>query len=237
MPLNEKQIRQLLAPINPKRVLKDGKGNAHLAANDVIAHLNRLFGFTGWHKEVLSCECIFEMPNAKNNGRWDVCYKAQVRLTIKDPDGEVVAIYEDGSTGSAQNQTRGDGHDLAMKSAISLALKRAAKDLGDQLGLSLYSKGQLTAIVKATLVGLPDEEAKEDVQADVEQVVSMGIDEVDRDEDEAREVALATLRSVCAKDGLDMNAVALAFDGDLKTAKPEDIAAYTILIQQGAVQL
>jgi hypothetical protein len=239
MGFSPKQVKQLLAPINPKRVLRDGKGNAHVAQQDITAHLNRVFGFGNWTKEVLSVELVFEDQYQKDGKpRWAVCYKALVRLIIKDENGNVVCRYDDGSMGSSQGMpNRADAHDLAYKSAISLSTKRAAKDLGDQFGLSLYNKGQMTALVGGTLVGLPDEPVKEDVQEDVEQVVSLGNDEVDRDEDFAREAALSTLRTICATDGLDMNAVALAFDGDLKTAKAEDIAAYTTLVQTGAVQL
>jgi hypothetical protein len=75
-----------------------------------------------------------------------------MRLTIRDEHGKEVCHYEDGSTATAQNQTLGDAHDLAMKSAISLAKKRAAINLGDQFGLSLYNKGQMSALVKGTLV-------------------------------------------------------------------------------------
>jgi len=107
-----------------------------------------------------------------------VCYLAKVRLTIRNAGGEIVCHYEDGSTATAQNQTRGDAHDLAFKSALSLAKKRAAVYLGDQFGLSLYNKGQMRALVKGTLV-LPavEEDADEDqidVQDDIEQQVSLG---------------------------------------------------------------
>lgn len=188
MSLTSGQVSQLLAPINPRRVLRDGKGNAHVSQQDVTAHLIRVFGFTGWDKEVLSVELVFEQENPKNklnkpndpkvqNG-WDVCYRALVRLTVKDPDGNVVTVKEDGSAATAMNQSRGDAHDLAYKSAISLSTKRAAKDLGDQFGLSLYNKGQLTALVMGTLV---NGEVDGDIQEGVEQQVSMGNDEVDHE--------------------------------------------------------
>ena len=48
MAFTDVQIKQLLQPINPKRVLRDGKGNAHVAQQDVTAHLTRIFGFGGW---------------------------------------------------------------------------------------------------------------------------------------------------------------------------------------------
>ena len=56
------------------------------------------------------------------------------------------------ATGSANNlPSRGDAHDFAIKNADSYALKRAAKDLGDQFGLSLYNKGSLEPVVRTSV--------------------------------------------------------------------------------------
>ena len=179
MGFTAEQIEQLLQPIRSERVLADGKGNAHVSQQDITAHLTRVFGFGHWDTDLLTCDLVFE-DHRDGNGRYDVCYRATVRLTVRDPDGKTVCHYEDGSTGTAQNQKRGDAHDLAMKSAISLALKRCAKSLGDQFGLSLYNKGQRTALVKGTLVR-PGVEAPKDVQDGVEQQVSLGTDETAHD--------------------------------------------------------
>lgn len=173
------QIEQLLQPIRNERVLADPNGNAHVSQQDITAHLTRVFGFGNWDTDILSCDLVFEDAR-DGKGRFDVCYRATVRLTVKDPEGNEVCHYEDGSTGMAQNQRRGAGHDLAMKSAISLSLKRCAKSLGDQFGLSLYNKGQRTALVKGTLVR-PGVEAPVDVQEGVEQQVSLGTDETAHD--------------------------------------------------------
>lgn len=181
------QVDQLLRPINRNRVLRDGKGHSHVSQQDVTAHLIRMFGFGSFDTDIVSVECVFEHERVDKNGvatgRWDCCYRALMRLTIKDQDGKEVCHYEDGSTAFAQNQTRGDAHDLAYKSALSLAKKRAAINLGDQFGLSLYNKGQLAALVGGTLV-LPDgESTTDDVQDGVPPQVSLGNDEVDRDLD------------------------------------------------------
>lgn len=180
MGFTPEQVDQLLQPINPSRVLADGKGNAHVSQQDVTAHLIRVFGFGNWDTELLSCDVVFEDPR-DGKGRFDVCYRATVRLTIKDSEGNEVCHYEDGSTGTAQNQKRGDAHDLAMKSAISLALKRCAKSLGDQFGLSLYNKGQRAALVRGTIVHPRGDEAPKDVQDGVPQQVSLGVDETAHD--------------------------------------------------------
>jgi hypothetical protein len=190
---NAQQTLQLLAPIRTNRVLADGKGHSHVSQQDITAHLIRVFGFGSFDTDIVSVECVFEQERADKNGvltgRFDVCYRALLRLTIRDEHGLEVCHYEDGSTATAQNQTRGDAHDLAYKSALSLAKKRAAINLGDQFGLSLYNKGQTDALVRGTLV-LPtkpegDEKPPGDVQEGVAQQVSLGNDEIDREGDAA----------------------------------------------------
>lgn len=190
MSLTAKQIAQLLKPIHRNRVLRDGKGHAHVSQQDVIAHLIRVFGFCNFDVEVRDTQLVFEdnavdkKTNKPNPHRWDVCYRSMARLTLRGPDGWELAHYEDGSTGTALNQTRGDAHDLAFKSSISLAIKRCAKDLGDQFGLSLYNKGQLTGLVMGTLVmpGAASGAEVGDMQDGVERQVSMGNDEVEYDD-------------------------------------------------------
>lgn len=171
------QVEQLLKPVHMSRVMRDGKGHAHLSQQDVTAHLIRVFGFGNFDTEVISVECIFEHNRLTSDGklsaRWDVGYRALVRLTVRNPDGVRVCSYENGSTATAQNQSLGDAHDLAFKSAISLALKRCAINLGDQFGLSLYNKGQMAPLVIGTLAGVVDSD-DDDIQAGVPEQVTDG---------------------------------------------------------------
>ena len=159
MPLTNEQIEVLLRPIKPGRVMI-ANGQSHIPMYDVDAHLTRVFGFGGWDKEILSLNLVSEEPtmtkgydNSPPKDAWAVTYSCTMRLTIKDPRGEVVSRYDDGSCGSSTQPQRGEAHDMAMKSAISYALKRCAKDLGDQFGLSLYNRGDVSALVGKTLVG------------------------------------------------------------------------------------
>jgi len=147
-----------------------------------------VFGFGGWDKEILSLDLVHEHmdPNAsggKNNPPrpgWWVTYRCVMRLTIKDPDGNPIARYEDAATGSAQNMPGvGDAHDFAVKNAVSYAVKRCAKDLGDQFGLSLYNKGQTKALVGLTLVmpGAEGDERNVDVESSSPAPLVLGNDE------------------------------------------------------------
>lgn len=186
----EEQVVRLLAPIKQNRVLRDGKGHSHVSQQDITAHLIRMFGFGNFDIEVKDVALLFEQERFDKEGnfagRYDVAYRALIRLTVRDPEGHMVAVYENGSTATAQNQSRGDGHDLAYKSAISLSIKRAAIALGDQFGLSLYNKGQLAPLVIATVVNGPKHDG--DVQDKIPQQVSLGNDEIDPEPDE-REIA------------------------------------------------
>lgn len=189
--LNARQIHQLLQPINRNRVLK-ANGQSHLSQQDVTAHLTRILGFGHYQTDILETTLIFEQPTVKIPdgrteplpNRFDVCYRASVRLTIFDEYMRYITHWEDVSTGDAQNTTRADAHDLALKSAISLAKKRCTINLGDQFGLSLYNKGQTDALVINTMT--PHEwwreleaeqhegQQQSDMQAGVPQQTSLG---------------------------------------------------------------
>jgi recombination DNA repair RAD52 pathway protein len=146
MTVASKQLETLFKPVNPVRVQVLDKNHKFLEAWDVIAHLTRIFGPLGWDKEVLREELVFETGESK----FTVCYRATVRLTVRSKLGTKVS--EDVATGTAVNQpSRGDAHDLALKTAVSDALKRCAKDLGNQFGLSLYNEGSLASVVGSSL--------------------------------------------------------------------------------------
>jgi hypothetical protein len=151
--LTREQYDFLVKPLAASRV-GQLKGQSHVEAWDVRRHLTRIFGFAGWDGEIIECTLVHE-NGAEKNGRvgWTVVYRVLYRLTIKDPQGNVVAHFEDAATGDAINlPSIGDAHDFALKTAMSQALKRCAVNLGDQFGLSLYNKGGTGAVVVRSLV-------------------------------------------------------------------------------------
>lgn len=183
MSLNNAQRAQLLRPLNSGRV-KKREGMSYLEAFDVKAHLTRIFGFGGWSAEVLSSDLVFEELAAKANKsgkfNWDVAYKVVLRLTIHGigPDGCDVT-YTEAAIGASHQPDRGEAHDMAVKTAESDALKRAAINLGTQFGLSLYANGATRDIVGRTLdlaidvaddtqQDLPDAIVNEDTPKDAE---------------------------------------------------------------------
>lgn len=184
--LRQEQVDKLLAPIKPHRV-HVAQQQSHVPAYDVIAHLTRIFGWGGWSNEILSLDLVSEriVPDEKNPDKvrcW-VTYRCVMRLVIFDPDGQQVCSFDDAATGSAQNMpTVGDAHDFACKNAVSYAIKRCAKNLGDQFGLSLYNRGQTDALVGITLV-MPDRDGapRADVESAAPVPQSLGNDETEPD--------------------------------------------------------
>jgi recombination DNA repair RAD52 pathway protein len=162
--LSDLQIAQLLRPVDPDRVGSDGKGFAHMEAWDIRRYLIRIFGFGGHDTDLLESTliaetCIPDHQKKDKNGRpygnpfdaWTVIYRVAVRLSVK-VDGIELGHWHGIATGDATNQpSRADAHDLALKTADSQALKRAATNLGDQFGLSLYNKGRLSPVVQSSL--------------------------------------------------------------------------------------
>lgn len=150
MTLTPRQQEILLRPLNQSRVAQrkggGGKALSYLEAWDVKAHLIRVFGFGGFDAEVLSADLAYEDQTGTN---WSVGYKVILRLTIHS----LGCTYTEAAVGMAQLPSRGEAHDMAVKTAESDALKRAAINLGDQFGLSLYNNGSLQPVVKQTLTG------------------------------------------------------------------------------------
>lgn len=170
--LTDKQIAYLARGIAPGRVAKV-QGMAHLEAWDVRRYLIKVFGYGGWDFEVRETEMVShvaEERQRKSDGKpytaHTVIYRVTGRLTVKDTTGAVVAVYDDAATGDGPNQpSLADAHDLALKTAVSQALKRCAVNLGDQFGLSLYNKGAVEPVVNWTLVPEVGELEREEVES------------------------------------------------------------------------
>ena len=154
MGLTPQQHEQLLKPLNSTRVakrsLKTGKSLSYLEAWDVRAHLIRIFGFGGWSADTLEAVQVYE---DNESGKWSVGWKVTLRLTIHMYPFQ--PSYTESAIGFSTQGARGEANDMALKTAASDALKRAAMNLGTQFGLSLYDDGATRDVVMKTLVG-PD---------------------------------------------------------------------------------
>lgn len=144
MSLNQAQIEQLLKGINPNRVAQrrggGGKSLSYVEAFDIKAHMIRIFGYAEWNWDVTAADLVFEEHDGRN---WNVGYRVIGRLTIHSTG----ATYTEAAVGIASLPSRGEAHDMAVKTGESDAFKRAAINLGDQFGLSLYKNGQTSPVV------------------------------------------------------------------------------------------
>lgn len=117
---------------------RDGGGGRKLSYLEgfyVIDRLNKVFGNLNWHNEITDVRAI---TNKTAKGEFPA-YLVKVRLAIRGADGTLTIKegYGYGSDKSTQNS-----HELAMKEAVTDALKVAAKNLGMSMGLALYDKTQ-----------------------------------------------------------------------------------------------
>jgi len=151
MPLTNAQIDQLLKGINPNRVASrkggGGKSLAYVEAYDIKAHMIRIFGFAEWSWDVLSADLAYAIPPTEGQRNHQVGYRVIGRLTILSTG----ATYTEAAVGMANLPDVGEAHDMAVKTAESDAFKRAAINLGDQFGLSLYKNGQTSPVVIGTI--------------------------------------------------------------------------------------
>jgi recombination DNA repair RAD52 pathway protein len=112
-----------------------GRTLSYLQGHYVIDRLNKVLGHLNWDKEITE---LREIPGGKLP-----MYLAKVRLTVRyvHPETGPTAVTKEGY-GYGSGKSDNHPHELAVKEAVTDALKVAAKDLGMSMGLALYSKDQ-----------------------------------------------------------------------------------------------
>jgi len=149
--ITAEQYEILLKPLAASRVATRtaaGRSLAYVEAWDIKAHLIRIFGFGGWSWRVQDVTLAFEDVETKDGKtRYSVGYRVTGILSIASLDCE----YAEAAVGFATLPQRGEAHDMAVKTAESDALKRAAINLGTQFGLSLYNNGSRHDVIGHTL--------------------------------------------------------------------------------------
>jgi DNA recombination protein Rad52 len=140
MAFSEAQTRLLSGKLNRRHVrTRESRGQvlSYVDGWRVIAEANRVFGFEGWDREIVWCECVWE------DGRRDpkaCAYAARVRIRVRAGDG---IVYREGSgVGNGTGATLGEAHENALKEAETDAMKRALTTFGNLFGLALYDKEQ-----------------------------------------------------------------------------------------------
>lgn len=152
----EAVIKELDTRIPPDLIKKrKGGGNLELSyieGHEVIRQLNRILGHGNWQSNVKTLNFTAEKPISKKDYKsgkevtgFGVSAFATVEVTALI--GEKSVTFSDVGAGKGVDYGMGlDAHESAGKEAVTDAFKRAARHLGERLGLCLYDKGYLQDI-------------------------------------------------------------------------------------------
>lgn len=138
-----------------------GRSLSYLAGHYVIGRLNEIFGNLGWASDVKRLEVVHQ-GTVERFGKTThtVHYMALVRLVVQGPDGAATEHTDVGYGDGSDKDNPGKAHELAMKEAITDAIKRCAKNLGGSVGLYLYDKDQANVEEDAPAEAAPKQESK-----------------------------------------------------------------------------
>ena len=136
----------LVQPIDPSLVSqrkgRGGKTFDYLEGHAVIDQANRIFGFGGWGYELageVTLRRIETVDTQTGEVKVSLGYSAPVRVTVAGAlprtDIGVHPVTEDNF----------DGHDTAMKGAVTDGMKRAFRSFGVQFGNGFYGDQQPAA--------------------------------------------------------------------------------------------
>ncbi len=140
---SKEQIETLNQELENSRIKSREKGNVSLSyieGFDVIDTANLIFGYGNWSYLISSLTQVSQEQN--HNQNFVVCYKAVVKLIIKDENHTKSTSRQDVGFGTGTAKTLADSHENAGKEAVTDALKRAMRSFGNQFGNSLYDKGR-----------------------------------------------------------------------------------------------
>ena len=138
---NKNQLASLSQELELNRIKTREKGNINLSyieGFDVIDTANLIFGYGNWSYLISSLTQVSQEQN--HNQNFVVCYKAVVKLIVKDENHSKSTSRQDVGFGTGTAKTLADSHENAGKEAVTDALKRAMRSFGNQFGNSLYDK-------------------------------------------------------------------------------------------------
>jgi hypothetical protein len=141
------QLAALASPLDPARICTRKQGRAsvpYLKGWAVIEEANAIFGFDGWQRQTLACQCVTQAERPIGEERkpgWGVTYIARVRITVF-AGSRGLLIREGTGAGHGYDTDLGLAHESAIKEAETDAMKRALVTFGARFGLSLYDRHQ-----------------------------------------------------------------------------------------------
>ena len=129
----------LSQPLDPALVSqrrgRAGRTFSYIEGHTVIDEANAIFGYGGWGYEVVGDVTLREIENV-DTGTGEVklirAYSAPVRVTVPGaPPRTDIGFH-------AVAEETPDGHETAVKGAVTDGLKRALRSFGDRFGNGLY---------------------------------------------------------------------------------------------------
>ncbi|WP_323586104.1 Rad52/Rad22 family DNA repair protein [Aliarcobacter butzleri] len=140
---NKNQLASLNQELDSSRIKTREKGNINLSyieGFDVIDTANLIFGYGNWSYLISKLEQVSQEQN--HNQNYVVCYKAVVKLIVKDENHTKSISRQDVGFGTGVSKTLADAHENAGKESVTDALKRTLRSFGNQFGNSLYDKSR-----------------------------------------------------------------------------------------------
>lgn len=140
---NANQLKVLNSELDSNRIKTREKGNVSLSyieGFDVIDTANLIFGYGNWSYLISSLTQVSQEQN--HNQNFVVCYKAVVKLIVKDENHAKSISRQDVGFGSGVAKALNDAYENAGKEAVTDGLKRAMRSFGNQFGNSLYDKSR-----------------------------------------------------------------------------------------------
>ena len=157
MPKAHTEILPLLNDqLDPSRVKHregaHGSQLSYIEGYDAIDAMNEIFGYDGWSRSEPTLTLLWQRPhtvqkkdyNGKVVGeeeRIELSYSATLSVTIYWLEGNAIRQTTQGDTGFGTAVDASAMHiEKATKEAVTDALKRCVRALGNQFGNSLYDK-------------------------------------------------------------------------------------------------
>ena len=132
----------LSKPLDPglvsQRKGRAGRQYSYIEGHSAIDQANRIFGYGGWGYELVGEVGLREIENVdRKTGEVQRlrAYCATVRVSIPG------ALPRTDVGFHAVVEETAEGHDTALKGAVTDGLKRALRSFGDQFGNALYGDG------------------------------------------------------------------------------------------------
>lgn len=125
---------------------RGGKTFSYIEGHTVIDEANRVFGYGGWGYDVMGDVALREIDSVDGKTgeiRRIRAYAATVRVTVLGAPSRMDVGFH------AVVEDNADGHETAVKGAVTDGLKRALRSFGARFGNALYGDSQ-TGIVEVT---------------------------------------------------------------------------------------